>query len=367
MEILTANVLLIGRSAAGKSSLLNYLFGQEIERTGAGGACTGRGIFEHSFMVHERFRLRVSDTWGLEPDKAEEWEELILQDIRRHDAGRIADWYHTILYCINLNTARIEEFERGILRRLTAEGNHILVVLTHADCAGAAETTAAFRTLLLQDGIPADSIVPVCSVVRKTIGGTGGNQFGRELLLDRIREGLWERIVERAPGSARAEAEVLIDRAEAACAAYAEKYITLFNMHSDRNYQKLNRICGEVLGRCLSDVQRCYEDRVTESVRFYLQLVNRGDPDGFSANTKERIEHAIPLNFRKNWEEKISENVRGILFSFVPGVNILFPRRLLQKNRARYVNRVRAVTRKMRASLPEAESRLRTSLEHLSV
>ena len=87
----------------------------------------------------------------------------------------------------------------------------------------------------------------------------------------------------------------------------------------------------------------------------------------FSANTKERIEHAIPLNFRKNWEEKISENVRGILFSFVPGVNILFPRRLLQKNRARYVNRVRAVTRKMRASLPEAESRLRTSLEHLSV
>ncbi len=367
MEVLTANVLLIGRSAAGKSSLLNYLFGQELERTGAGGACTGRGIFEHSFMVHDRLQLRVSDTWGLEPDKAEEWEELILQDIRRHDAGRIADWYHTILYCVNLNTARIEEFERGILRRLTAEGNHIIVVLTHADCAGASETAESFRTLLLQDGVPGGSIVPVCSVAKKTIGGTQGRQFGREELLDRIREGLWQRIVERAPGSARKEAESVIARAEAVCTAYAEKHITIFNMHSNRNYRKLNHYCGEVLGKCLSDVQRCYEDRVTESVRFYLRLVNRGDPAGYSGNAKERIEQAIPLDFRKSWEEKLSENVRGILFGFVPGFNILFPRRLLKKNRAQYVRRIRAVTRQMRASLPEAEARLRSSLEFLAV
>ncbi len=367
MDILTANVLLIGRTAAGKSSLLNYLFGQEIERTGAGEACTGKGIFEHTLTLHAGLLLRVSDTWGLEPDKAGEWEELILQDIRRHDAGKIADWYHSILYCINLNTARIEDFERGILKRLTAEGNHIIVVLTHADCPGAAETEESFRSLLRQDGVPADSIVPVCSKARKTIGGTVGKQFGRDEVLCRIREGLWQRILERAPGSARKEAETIITRAEAACAAYAEKHITIFNMHSNRNYRKLNKYCGEVLGRALADVQRCYEDRVTESVRFYLRLVNRGDLAGYSGMTEERVEQAIPVDFRKSWDERVSENVKGILLGFVPGINILFPWRLLRKNRASYIRRIREITRRMRASLPEAETRLRTSLESLSI
>ena len=367
MEILTANVLIIGRSAAGKSSLLNYLFGQEIELTGAGGACTGRGIYEHEMMVHDGLRLRISDTWGLEPDKAEEWEDLILQDIRRHDAGRIADWYHTILYCINLNTARVEAFERGLIRRLASEGNRIIVVLTHADCAGAGEMAEVFRALLLEDGIPAGSIVSVCSVAKKTIGGTSGKQFGRDAVLKRIQEELWQHIVERAPGSAREEAERIIARAEQVCAAFAEKHITIFNMHSNRNYQKLNRICGEILGKCLLDVQRCYETSVTDSVSFYLRLMNRGELSGYSGKSQEWIEKVIPVDFRKSWDEKLKENVKGILLGFVPGINILFPRKLLKKNRARYLKRIREITRQMRASLPEAEARLRRSLEALSI
>ena len=225
----------------------------------------------------------------------------------------------------------------------------------------------AFRALLLEDGIPAGSIVPVCSVAKKTIGGTFGKQFGRDAVLKRIQEELWQHIVERAPGSAREEAERIIARAEQVCAAFAEKHITIFNMHSNRNYQKLNRICGEILGKCLLDVQRCYENTVTDSVSFYLRLMNRGELSGYSGKSQEWIEKVIPVDFRKSWDEKLKENVKGILLGFVPGINILFPRKLLKKNRARYLKRIREITRQMRASLPEAEARLRRSLEALSI
>ena len=41
------NVLLIGKSGAGKSALLNYLLGEEAELTGSGKPVTGKGVFPH--------------------------------------------------------------------------------------------------------------------------------------------------------------------------------------------------------------------------------------------------------------------------------------------------------------------------------
>ena len=58
-DMLKTSVLVIGQSGVGKSSLLNYLFGKDIEGTGAGKAVTKEGIFCHPFKYDENFIIDI--------------------------------------------------------------------------------------------------------------------------------------------------------------------------------------------------------------------------------------------------------------------------------------------------------------------
>ena len=110
------NVLLIGKSGAGKSALLNYLLGEEAELTGSGKPVTGKGVFPHVYQGEEL--VHFYDTWGWEAGKEQAWMEWILEEIQQHEEQTIKEWFHTILYCINANTARIEPFELDFLNKL---------------------------------------------------------------------------------------------------------------------------------------------------------------------------------------------------------------------------------------------------------
>ena len=43
------NILIAGKSGVGKSSLLNYIFGEEVSPTGAGKPVTAEGLHEYLF------------------------------------------------------------------------------------------------------------------------------------------------------------------------------------------------------------------------------------------------------------------------------------------------------------------------------
>ena len=103
------NVLLIGKSGSGKSSLINYLCGKEVEEVGVGKPITSKGLFEHIVEFDSCF-LHVFDTWGLEPDKTEEWKDIIYEELRKRNTGSIKERFHFIVYCINVNSARIEKY-----------------------------------------------------------------------------------------------------------------------------------------------------------------------------------------------------------------------------------------------------------------
>ena len=57
------NVLIIGKSGVGKSSLLNYIFGKELEKTGAGKPIS-EGINTHDYEYDDEFVISISDTEG---------------------------------------------------------------------------------------------------------------------------------------------------------------------------------------------------------------------------------------------------------------------------------------------------------------
>ena len=96
---LNTSVLVIGKSGAGKSSLLNYMFGENVEKTGVGRPVTEKGIYPHEYKHRDNFNINIYDTWGLEADKAEEWLNLIKSEVEKHDKQSISEWFNTIIFC----------------------------------------------------------------------------------------------------------------------------------------------------------------------------------------------------------------------------------------------------------------------------
>ena len=75
--MINPNVLVIGKSGVGKSTLLNYIFGSEIQKTGTGAPQSPKEFKKCRYKYDEDLIINIYDTWGLEAGKKEEWTELI--------------------------------------------------------------------------------------------------------------------------------------------------------------------------------------------------------------------------------------------------------------------------------------------------
>lgn len=75
-EELMLNLLILGQTGVGKSSLLNALVGKYIEKVGDGKPITKESIFPQK-PIQSGKKVVIYDSWGLEVGKDEKWEEII--------------------------------------------------------------------------------------------------------------------------------------------------------------------------------------------------------------------------------------------------------------------------------------------------
>lgn len=198
MDKQETNVLLIGQSGVGKSSLLNYLFGKKIQETGVGKPVTGKGVYKKIYEYDESFNINIYDTWGLEPDKSGEWEKLIIDEVRSHDKKSISEWFHTIIFCLNSNKARIEDFEISMIKRLHDEKNNIVIAITHCDIEkGEMLDKSMTKRILNETEVAKENIVYVNSVEQKLITGNTIAAFGRKEVFKQIIQTLWQTLKEK--------------------------------------------------------------------------------------------------------------------------------------------------------------------------
>jgi predicted GTPase len=292
----TTNVLLIGKSRVGKSSLLNYIFGREMQEVGVGAPVTKVEIKEFVYKYDEHFEMHIYDTWGLEPSakKAEQWKKTIFDEIARHDKESISDWFNTIIFCLNAKSSRIEDFELDIMEQLLREKNHLTIALTH--CRSKEDPDGivlrkSIREELEKRGVDSleDRNFVFVSNVKKALLGGSVEQFGKEEIFVSIIRNVWASLKSKVPYQARKrfEESFKLKKAELLKKPDKLKWIVPFmkEIRINRLEQEINKNCDAFIRDLVTEINEMYRNAIayySELSRKYAIVgfqMNRGDYD----------------------------------------------------------------------------------------
>ena len=290
----STNVLIIGKSGVGKSSLLNYMFGRELQKVGVGAPVTKMEVKEFVYKYDDHFEMHIYDTWGLEPSvqKAEDWKNTIFKEIGRHDEKKISEWFNTIIFCLNAKSARVEDFEIDIMEELLREKNHVTIALTHCNSKSDPDGIVLRESVkeeLTKRGIEAPddrNFVFVSNVRKKLLGGTV-EQFGKEEIFISIIRNVWASLKSKVPYQTRRKFEnsFALKKAELLKKPDSLKWIVPF-MRKNRIKgleQEINRNCNAFVSELVSEINEMYSD----AVEYYTALSKKYAMIGFKMDADE--------------------------------------------------------------------------------
>lgn len=212
-----ANILVLGKTGAGKSSFINYFLDEDVESVATGKPVTKGYLREH---LSREGDIRIFDNEGFEAKKAEDQMNAILNLVhdrngssvqvkdcfhtifyadsllRRPKRVQVKDWFHTIFYCINVANARFEDAEILFIQKLNKTiSQHVHIILTHCDQVEPEQ----LRDMkdYIREKLNNDRDYRIFEVVSREWrkrNGTCIHRRGREAILDSIFQLLWEDI-----------------------------------------------------------------------------------------------------------------------------------------------------------------------------
>ncbi|MCL1941039.1 MAG: GTPase domain-containing protein [Synergistaceae bacterium] len=270
------NVLIMGKTGVGKSSFINYLYPDAEREVGAGRPVTGKSIHKNTLKLDNGLTVNLYDTWGLEANKAGEWKKIIIGEVRRNNLSNVRDWFHTIIYCLSAKSARVEPFETEQINMLLAEGNRVLVVLTHCDLNNVAAAADSMAEILCRDcDLRQDDIVRISSVLKKLLGGATRGAFGKDMALDRITSNLWEAVAERIPKNLRLFGIRRIDKWYGESLSAIENGIDFFNQFSNDTFKAVSAEINDNAARCRADFGRYAKGKLDEALDYYHNFLEK--------------------------------------------------------------------------------------------
>jgi small GTP-binding protein len=149
----TCNILVIGKTGVGKSTLINAVFGEDVAKTGIGARIT-EGIQEYNIKSHLITPLiKIYDTPGLQLFSREEIANLINTVSRLIKTEPI----HIVWYCINAQSNRFEKTEEDWIREISTQEVPIILILTKA----ISDNNSEFLDYLKKQELPIVEVIPV--------------------------------------------------------------------------------------------------------------------------------------------------------------------------------------------------------------
>lgn len=317
MEHLTTSVLVIGKSGVGKSSLLNYMFDRQVEKVGVGAPVTPKGLYSHTYEYSDSFSINIYDTWGLEADKAEEWQQIIDEEMAKHDKMKISEWFNTIIYCLSAGNSRVENFEINMIKSLTSQNNNVVVALTHCKTQDPNENKGMVDVLVAEAGLERDHIINVSSVSQKLLGGITTTKFGRDELFSAILQNLWKCICGKLPGNIKNDVRLHLRVSRDEQIKKVNKKINMFSFVKDKfvGYKSPSETLehfGEEISQDILDIcktaNRQVNRRFTEANDYYFALYEH-----YNTQISEAKKLEIKLNMKCDF---LKDYRKDIKFSF---------------------------------------------------
>ena len=132
------NIVVMGKTGAGKSTLINTVLDEELAPTGTGRAVTKKNeVYSKSLVLNKldsedkRINLKLIDTVGLEID--ETITNHTLNDIKKLlDKTKGMEKSNDITlvwFCVNYRNSRFEPYEINLIKKLSIEYEILFVIV----------------------------------------------------------------------------------------------------------------------------------------------------------------------------------------------------------------------------------------------
>lgn len=153
-EIKRPNILVMGATGAGKSSLVNLVFGQEMAAVGAGKPVTD-GVH-----AYENQLVRIYDSEGYESGQEQQarFKARVVDFINRQE-NDLAARVHLVWYCISQANHRVFDIDLDTIRAVASLKVPLAVVMTQADQVSEADSAQMLATV--RDSCPGVTIFEI--------------------------------------------------------------------------------------------------------------------------------------------------------------------------------------------------------------
>ncbi|NEQ70660.1 MAG: GTP-binding protein, partial [Symploca sp. SIO2D2] len=134
-EMKAPNIAIIGKTGAGKSTLINKVFGVEKAETNTGSPVSKsfkRYTPDHC-SVDTRKPINLYDSAGYEANKESEFLEGLFNFIEKRKAEGLESQIHLVWYVLNAASKRFEGFDADIINELNRLEIPVIVVLSQCD------------------------------------------------------------------------------------------------------------------------------------------------------------------------------------------------------------------------------------------
>lgn len=226
-----ANVLVLGRTGCGKSSLINYIFGQNIAEAHAGKPVTEEGIYEEEPFLYHQLNIHLFDSWGIEESKADKWISIVEEALKNNYNSDIKKWFSSIIYCVDAYRSRIDSYEiTNIIQPLIDDGNKVIFVFTKCDTASQDKIDAVRK--VISDKFPGSPMHNLCSIEAVLRNGKHTVPSGKDKLLQEICFNLHINLINKLFKHAEDDISPLLFSIKSECLDYFDKkagFFTNFN------------------------------------------------------------------------------------------------------------------------------------------
>lgn len=121
------NVLIVGKTGVGKSTLINAVFGDKVAKTGS-----GKPITQEITEIKVNKNFSIYDTKGLEMKDFEATYADIANFLEEDSKKKAEEQIHVVWFCIAEPSRRIEEGEKKLFELFKQKDYTIITVITKA-------------------------------------------------------------------------------------------------------------------------------------------------------------------------------------------------------------------------------------------